>query len=621
MLDLTPLIEQSKAMPEQPGVYLFKSPSGVILYVGKAISLRKRTSSYFRAQGQDQAKVRSLTARAQTLDFILTDSEQQALLLESNLIKKHRPRYNILLRDDKSYPYLRLTAQEAFPRVMVSRRPLADGSKYYGPYPNLKVREIVKLMHRYFNLRDCDLDIPPEGPKVLERACLSYQIKQCPAPCIRAVDPPGYQPLVEKARWFLEGRHDELLERLAADMLKASERLEYEEAARLRDLKASIEQMQGGNTVLTAEKRNVDAIALAAGLSKVLVSVLQVRDGKLIESLALTLDNELEAPLPEVLPAFLDQFYGPGVFLPGEVLVPKEMELTGEAQLWADTRLKGKGKLHKPREDWQDQLASLAETNVLQALKEEIQKGTTLDDLQALLGLKRSPRVIACFDISTLQGKFTVGSAVLFRDGAPDKALYRKFRMKTVEGVDDYASHAEMMGRYLKLVERDGLPVPDLFLMDGGKGQLSTVLPILRDHFGEEVFGVAALAKREEEVFVPGHEAPVDFRGHLKTRHLLQRVRDEAHRFAVGYHRILREKTALTSLLQTVPGIGPQRLRALYRAFDSAQKVSEASEEELASVPGFSRALARKLKAYFEEKPGKASTDPARTSPDPPPTA
>jgi len=593
------LQEQSKNLPDSPGVYLFKSPSGVILYVGKANSLRKRTASYFRAQGQDQPKIRSLTSRATRLDFILTDSERQALLLESNLIKRHRPRYNVLLRDDKSYPYLKLTVQEPFPRVLVSRRPLHDGARYYGPYPNLKVREIVKLMHRVFHLRDCQYDIPEEGPAILERPCLSYQIKQCPGPCVRLVDRVGYAALVENARCFLEGRHETLLKRLESEMEKAADRLEYEEAAALRDLRASVQNMQAASTVLTPEPRDADAVALAAGYTRVWASVLQVRDGKLVESLTLTLDNELEAPLPEVLPAFLEQFYGQGVFLPPEVIVSKEMDLVGEVEGWVQRRPEADISLHGPQEPWQEELVSLAERNVLQALKEEVQQGETLEELKRLLGLKRPPRVMACFDISTLQGTHTVGSAVVFRDGAPDKGLYRKFRIKGVEGIDDYASHREMMKRYLDLIERDGLPIPDLFLMDGGKGQLSTVEPILRNHFQKEGFGLASLAKREEEIFIPGQENPVDFRGKLKSRHLLQRIRDEAHRFAVGYHRILRDKNALTSLLQSVPGIGPQRLRALYRMFDSAQKVTEATVEELSSTPGFNKALAEKIHRHF----------------------
>jgi excinuclease ABC subunit C len=593
------LQEQSRNLPDSPGVYLFKSPSGVILYVGKAKSLRKRTASYFRSQGQEQPKIRFLTQRATQLDFILTESERQALLLESNLIKRHRPRYNVLLRDDKSYPYLKLTVQEPFPRILISRRPIKDGARYYGPYPNLKVREIVKLMHRVFHLRDCGWVIPEEGPPLLKRPCLSHQIKQCPGPCVRLVDRAGYAALVEKAKFFLEGHHELLLDWLESEMQKAADRLEYEEAAALRDIQSSIRNMQAASTILTPEHRDADAVALATGYTRVWASLLQVRDGKLVESLTLTLDNEMEASLPEVLPAFLEQFYGQGVYLPPEVIVSKEMDLVEEMEGWVQGRSETTVSLHGPQEPWQEELIALAERNVLQSLKEEVQQGETLEELKRLLGLKRPPRVMACFDISNLQGTFTVGSAVVFREGAPDKSLYRKFRIKGVEGIDDYASHREMMGRYLDLVERDGLPIPDLFLIDGGKGQLSTVEPVLREHFKNESFGLASLAKREEEIFIPGCEAPVDFRGKIKARYLLQRIRDEAHRFAVGYHRILRDKNALMSLLEAIPGIGPQRLRSLYRAFDSPQKVKEATQEELASIPGFNKVLAENIYRHF----------------------
>lgn len=609
------LHDQARRLPDAPGVYLFKSPSGVILYVGKAISLRKRVASYFRAQGQEQAKVRSLTARATRLDFILTDSEQQALLLESNLIKRHRPRYNILLRDDKSYPYLKLTLQEPFPRVMMSRRPVPDGARYYGPYPNLRVRDVVKMMHRVFRLRDCEHEIPAEGPPVLERPCLRYQIKQCLGPCVRRVDRAGYAALVENARSFLEGHHEDLLRRLEGEMVRSAGRQEFEEAARLRDLQEAVRQMQGGSTVLTPEPRDADAIALAAGLTRVWVTVLQVRDGKLVESLALQLDNELEAPLPEVLPAFLEQFYGQGVFLPPEVVVSGEMELTEGVLEWAGNRKEGRVEIHPPREPWQAELASLAERNVLQSLKEEVAQGEALEDLRRALGLRRPPRGVACFDISTLQGKHTVGSAVMFRDGAPDKSLYRKFRIRGVEGIDDFASHKEMMTRYIDLMQRDGAPLPELFLIDGGKGQISAVEGVLREKLEEGTYALASLAKREEEVFVPGREHPVDFTGHLKARHLLQRVRDEAHRFAIGYHRILRDKNTLASLLQAIPGIGPLRLRALYRAFDSPQKIAKASEEDLAALPGFHRPLAKRVHEYFVEhplrEPGQGDSSPS----------
>lgn len=590
------LKKQAAGFPDGPGSYLFKNVHETVLYVGKAVSIKKRISSYFSSTGQQNPKVRALLAQSDHLDFVLTADENQALLLESNLIKKYRPRYNVVLRDDKSYPYLKLTTKDDFPRVLISRRPIRDGSKYYGPYPNLKLREIIKLIYRYFNIRDCNIEIDGKA----ERACLSYQIKQCPAPCIGAVDKKGYAPLVRKVQWFLEGKHESLLEELRKEMKRSSDLLEYEEAVKYRDLIASVEQMQGTYAMIIPEKVDIDVIALAFGLGKVLVSVVQVRQGKVVDHVKLVLENELEQPFAEVLPLFLQQYFAPGIFVPDEVLIAQEC--LGEDQFTIEKFLsEQKGlpvRIRLAEEGWRLDLMQMAEKNVLTALKEDVQQTNLLTELKSLLNLGSLPRNIACFDISTLQGSFTVGSAVFFRDGAPEKSRYRKFKIKTIEGQDDFRSHQEMMRRYLKLIEREGNSVPDLFLIDGGKGQLSAVKEILDQELGEN-YGLISLAKREEEVFVPGKSEPVDFKGHSKARYLLQRARDESHRFAVGYHRIIRDRQAVTSLLQSVRGIGPSRLRALLNRFDSVKAVKEAALEDLTAVPGFSKESAYQLFKTF----------------------
>lgn len=592
--DFDKLKARSSSFPDSPGVYLFKGPGERILYVGKALSLKKRTSSYFNLKGQENPKVRALVSQSHQLDFVLTADENEALLLESNLIKKHHPRYNVLLRDDKSYPYLKLTTNEDFPRVLISRRPSSDGSKYYGPYPNLKLREIVKMIYRYFNIRDCDLDIDGHA----EKACLSYQIKQCPAPCVGLIQKQAYGQLVRRVQWFLEGKHDDLMDHVKSEMFKASDRQEYEEAAKLRDLLESISQMQRNSAVLSPDKKDVDVFAMAMGLGKVLVSVLQVRQGKVTDHVKLTVENELEEPLEEVFPLFLRQYYVPGVFLPEEVLIPPDWAIEPILEKWLSTQKGSPVLIKRAEKDWRRDLMEMAEQNVLVALKEDAQRTNLLKEIQGLLSLKVLPRNIACFDISTLQGAFTVGSAVFFRDGAPEKSRYRKFKIKELEGQDDFRAHQEMMRRYLKLLEREGNPIPDLFLIDGGKGQLSAVQAILDTELKGD-YGLASLAKREEEVFVPGRGESVDFRGHLKARHLLQRVRDESHRFAVGYHRIIRDREAVTSLLQKVKGIGPTRLRVLLNRFESVKKIQEAPLEDLEAVPGFSRELAHQLYTAF----------------------
>lgn len=599
-----PLKDQVASFPDAPGVYQFRNPSGGILYVGKAISLKKRVASYFHSAGQSSPKVRSLVSRTASIDYILTEDEKQAFLLESNLIKKHRPRYNVVLRDDKSYPYIRLTLFEDFPRVLMSRRPLADGSKYYGPYPNLKVREILKVIYRFFNIRDCDIDIDGKA----ERPCLSYQIKQCPAPCTGYVQKAEYARLVERVQWFLEGKHDELTDHVRAQMHRSAEKQEYEEAAKYRDLLGTLEQMQGGASMIVPEKKDLDVFAFAAGLSKILVSVVQVRQGRVTDHVRLTLENEMDQSLEESLGSFFRQYYSPGVHVPAEVLLSDRLELDDESLQWIAAVRKGPVQVKNKGDEWRRNLMAMAEKNVLTALKEDVAKTQILTDLQALLKLSTLPREIACFDISTLQGTYTVGSAVLFKDGVPEKSRYRKFKIKEVAGQDDFRSHQEMMVRYLRLLDREGLPPPDLFLIDGGKGQLSAVKTVM-DRELPEGYGLASLAKREEEVFVPGSESAVDFSGHLKVRHLLQRVRDESHRFAVGYHRVLRDRGTVSSMLQKVKGIGPTRLRSLLNHFESAKEIQKASLEDLETVPGFSRELSRELYAFLHpsQSPDRSS--------------
>jgi excinuclease ABC subunit C len=588
------LREQVSKFPDAPGIYLFKNAFDTVLYVGKAVSIKKRVSSYFNKNAQDSPKIRSLVTQVHHLEFVVTTDESQAFLLESNLIKRYRPRYNVVLRDDKSYPYIKLTTREDFPRVLISRRPMADGSRYYGPFPNLKLREILKIIYRYFNIRDCDIDIDGKA----ERACLSYQIKQCPAPCIGAIDKIGYATIVDRVKWFLEGKHESLMSYLKGEMLKASERMEYEEAAKCRDLLSSIEQMQNGYAVITEEKLDLDVIALTAGLGKVLASVLQVRQGKVIDHVKLVLENELEQSLSEVLPFFLRQFYVPGVFVPDEILIARDFPIDPDIQTWVSALKVKKVTVKNADAGWRSHLMEIAERNALASLKEDLRQTEVLEELKKLLRLKNLPRNIACFDISNLQGTFNVGSAVFFKDGVPEKNRYRKFKIRDVVGQDDFKSHQEMMRRYLALVEREGNPLPDLFLIDGGKGQLSAVKEVLDRDLGGD-YGLASLAKREEEVFLPGESHPVDFRGHLKARYLLQRVRDESHRFAVGYHRIIRDRNAVTSLLRGVKGIGPSRLRALLNTFESVDKVKTASLEELQAVPSFSKELATKLYQHF----------------------
>lgn len=593
-IQIKSLKNNAASFPEGPGVYLFKNAYGVVLYVGKAVSLRKRVASYFNGKGQQSPKVRSMMTQVVDAEFVLTVGENQALLLESNLIKKNRPRYNVLLRDDKSYPYLKLTVQEDFPRILVSRKPLEDGSRYYGPYPNLKIRETLKVIYRFFNLRDCDIEIDGRA----ERACMNYQIKQCPGPCIGAIQKGEYRKLVKKVQWFLEGRHEELVDFVQTEMNMASNRREYEEAAKYRDLLTTLRQMESGYTVISREKQDVDVIALAQGMGKVFTSLLRVRQGKVIDHVKFVLENELERPLDEVLQVFIRQYYVPGIFIPDEILVSVELNDSPQLENYLSSEKGSDTHLMLTKDGWRRNLMDISEKNVLESLKGDIQRIEVLKELQKVLGLKTIPRNIACFDISTLQGSFTVGSAAFFRDGVPEKNRYRKFKIRELEGQDDYKAHQEMLRRYLHLLEREGNPLPDLFLIDGGKGQLRAAEAVLQERLSGN-FDLASLAKREEEVFVPKKSSPVDFRGHLKARYLLQRIRDESHRFAVGYHRILRDQQTITSVLKNIKGVGPIRLRALFDRFESIKEMKNASLKELNKVPGISSDLAGKLYKAF----------------------
>ncbi len=595
------LASRVRKFPDAPGVYLFRGADGKVLYVGKALSLRKRVASYLGERRGRDAKTMVLMRQVADAEYILAGSEREAFLLEESLIKRHQPRYNILLRDDKTYPFLRLTVEDSYPRILVERRPSHPESLYYGPYPNIRLREILNLLRRHFGI--CDCHKPQDGKS--RKACLRFSLGQCSGPCVGAVSSGDYARHVRQVRQFLEGRHDPLSGEVRIAMEKASEEQAYEEAARLRDLLASLAGMGKGATVVTTEKVDVDAVALAAGMGKAVAVVLQMRQGRVVGSVRRTLENEMEEPLPEVLAHFLEQHYVPGVHLPGEMVLPRGMAPPARWVEWVRERLGGRFVVRKAHRGWRRRLMDLAAQNAMDAVREEASRKAVLEGLGKALGMKRLPRTIACFDVSTLQGSQTVGSAVLFKDGLPEKGRYRKFRMRTVSGPDDYASHREMMSRYLRLVAREGNALPDLFLIDGGWGQLQAVRPFLED-FLAAGHGLAALAKKEEEVFTVGKDGPVRLKAAEKW--LLMRARDEAHRFAHGYHRLLRDRDTLSSSLREVPGLGKTRMAALLRRFGSVKGIQDAPNGQIAAIKGFSPDLESRIRAHLvsglnEEKP------------------
>ncbi|MBC7093728.1 excinuclease ABC subunit UvrC [Candidatus Bipolaricaulota bacterium] len=601
------LAAKARDLPKAPGVYLFRGKGGEVLYVGKGSVLRERVRSYFQAPRSLSAKVRRLVREAHDLEVIVTQSEADALILEDALIKKHRPRHNVRLRDDKRYPYLKVTA-EPFPRVLVVRRPTDDGARYFGPYTSSRsMRRALKLAHKLFPIRTCNL---PVGEKRYERPCLLYHIGRCSGPCAGLVSEADYRRYVDGAALLFEGRVDEVLARLRADMARAAEEERFEHAARLRDQVRALERIRERQAVALPDPVDLDAVGVAAAGERGYGAVLIVRGGRLIGREGFPLTLPPESTPEEALAEFLDQYYTRTMAVPQEVLVPFPVpEL--EALLTYLSRRRG-AKVHGgvPRSAERRALVDMAGRNATFGLRErERDEGLpaeedALDALAEALGLAVRPWRIEAFDISNLKGQEATGSMVVFVGGRPRRDAYRRFRVRIAGRPDDYAMMAEVLRRRLRhalaeladpsVAQGKFSDLPDLILVDGGKGQLGVALNALAE---VELSGieVAALAKREERVFLPDRAEPVRLPSDSEALKLLQRIRDEAHRFAVEYHRHLRGRRTLASLLDEVEGIGPKRRQLLLTRFGSLDGLRKASLEELLSVPGLPRAAAERL--------------------------
>ena len=582
-------------LPDGPGVYLWKGRDGTTLYVGKAKRLRSRVRSYFANDQLESPKTRHLVGLIADLETIVVPSEAHALILEANLIKEYRPRFNIALRDDKSYPYIKVTVQEPFPRVFVTRRLEDDGASYFGPYTDVgAMRRSLNVVKRIFTVRSCNYDMPAQMP---ERPCLDYYIKRCKAPCILAQSQQEYRAMIDEVVLFLSGRPDEVVRRVKERMDLASEELDFERAAELRDVLHHLEQMEEPTVVLEVEGGDRDVIGYARDGDDACVTVLRIRGGKLLsrEQRFLTnIDGEDDA---DVLTIFLAGSYVGMQEKARQVLLPfdfPDRELIEQALPDSRILIPQRG----PRRN----LIALAEQNARHLLEElklssmeaDERAGDPVYELGRELGLQRLPRSLVCFDISTTQGTDTVGSCVWFENGRPKRSEYRKFKVKTVEGSDDFASIQEVVRRYFERRLNDEKPLPDLIVIDGGKGQLSAAhaaiaeLP-LADR------PLISLAKRDEEVFIWGREEPLRLSRRSPGLRLLQQARDEAHRFAVTYNRKRRSMRTVTSELLKVPGIGPVKRRQLLKEFGSVQGVRDASEAAIARLPGFNAERARKL--------------------------
>ncbi len=582
-------------LPDGPGVYLWKGRDGSTLYVGKAKRLRSRVRSYFSNDQLESVKTRHLVSLIADLDTIVVPTEAHALILEANLIKEYRPRFNIALRDDKSYPYIKVTLQEPFPRVYVTRRLEDDGARYFGPYTDVgAMRRALNVVKRIFTVRSCNYDMPAQMP---ERPCLDYYIKRCKAPCILAQSQHDYRAMIDEVVLFLSGRPDEVVRRVKERMDLAAEQLDFERAAELRDVLQHLEQMEEPTVVLEVEGGDRDVIGYARDGDDACVTILRIRSGKLLSREQRFLENIDGEEDTEVLSVFLAGSYVGMQEKARQVLLPfdfPDRELL--EQSLPDTRIviPQRG----PRRD----LIALAEQNARHLLEElklssmeaEERAGDPVYALGRELGLQRLPRSLVCFDISTTQGTDTVGSCVWFENARPKRGEYRKFKVKTVEGTDDFASMHEVVRRYFDRRIKDEKPIPDLIVIDGGKGQLSAAHAALSEA-GITDRPLISLAKREEEIFVWGRTEPLKLSRRSPALRLLQQARDEAHRFAVTYNRKRRSMRTVTSELLKVPGIGPVKRRQLLQEFGSVQGVREAGEDAIAKLPGFNAERAKKL--------------------------
>jgi len=595
-----------KALPQEPGVYLFKSAQGEILYIGKAASLRDRVRSYF--QPTENLKTQRLMREVSDFEYIVTQSERDALILEATLIKQHQPRYNIRLKDDKRYPYIKIT-DEPFPRVEVTRRVARDG-RYFGPYTNSDaVRETLRVLQKIFRLRTCALDLSTIPAR--RRPCLDHYIGLCDAPCVGAISHEEYDKLVEEATLFLRGRRNDLIEELRARMAEASERLEFERAARLRDQIAALEKLLAGEHELASRPGERDLIGYALGDGTACVQAFFVRQGKLVGRDSVFLEAPADTTPSELLTAFVKQYYGKTEQIPKEIILPCALEEPDAIAQWLAERRNGPVKLRVPRRGPTRQLLDLVMHNAELALRERVERSPSYDDaleeLQNVLKLPALPRRIEAYDISNLFGQHAVGSMVVFWDGAPKKSEYRRFRVQTVSGIDDFAMIAEVLRRRVeRALQGDGrfLPLPDLIVIDGGKGQLNAARAVLRQ-LGVGQIPTIALAKEHEHIFVENRAQPVVLPRESSALQLLQRVRDEAHRFAVTYHRVVRRRRFLESVLDGVEGLGPKRRRRLLERFGSWRRIQRASLNELRAV--LPEVLARRLYDVFHSSSSSQS--------------
>jgi excinuclease ABC subunit C len=616
----TRLEEQLKGLPAKPGVYLFRDERGQTLYIGKAKSLRPRVRSYFQASPSDtRATIRRLPERVADVEVIVTNTEVEALHLEQNLVKRHRPPFNVRLRDDKSFPYIAVTVEDDYPRVMFTRERHRRGVVYFGPYANAKkVRETLDVLNRVFPYRPC------EGPKPGRHSgipCLDYHIERCLAPCVGYVSKEDYRAIIDGVIEFLSGETRPIQRELERKMTEAAEAERFEEAARYRNRLFAVRHLVERQAADKRSVGTVDVIGIASDGDRAAVQVFPLRDGRLIDRYAFHLENVEGQDTATLLEAFATEYYGSSPSVPPQIVVPADAGDTSALAEFLSERRGSRVEVRAPARGEKRRLQELAGENARVALESEaaqterkrLRRVEALEELREALNLESLPLRIECYDVSNIQGESVVGSLVVFQDAMPTKAHYRKFGVRTLDGQDDYAALAEVVARRFGRLQDGAAAVdydesfaatPNLVVIDGGKGQLAAALQAMQAYDLPRV-AVIALAKRAEEVFVPGQSEPIVLDRDSPGLHLLQRVRDEAHRFALGFHRQRRDAKARESIFDTLQGVGPARRRALLHHFGSAERFLAASQEELEGVPGIPERTARSIYAQLH-KAGRA---------------
>jgi excinuclease ABC subunit C len=615
--------EQLKNLPEKPGVYIMRNNKNEIIYIGKAISLKNRVRQYFQSSKNHSIKVRSMVQQINDFEYIVTDSELEALILECNLIKKHRPRYNVLLKDDKTYPYIKVTLQEPYPRVLITRRVLKDGSKYFGPYTSsFAVKNTLEAINRAYPIRVCNKKINEDGS--VERPCLNYHIKQCVGPCTGRVSTKEYREIIKEIVQILEGKQDKLVEKLQMEMQLAAENMEFEKAANLRDQLNSLQQITEKQKMVSSSIVDQDVIAIARGIEEVCVQVFFVRGGKLIGREHFMLDGIADMERKEIITQFVKQFYGGTPFIPREILLQEEINELEIISHWLSEKRGGKVLIKTPYRGEKKKLVEMVGKNALltleqfsEKMKRDNQRGEkALLQFKELLQLNTTPYRIEGFDISNIQGTDSVGSMVVFEGGKAKKSDYRRFKIKWVQGANDYASMQEIVLRRFRrgIEELENLRAknisleqgkfskfPDIVLIDGGIGHVQVIEKLL-DQMNIDL-PICGMVKDDKHhtrgLIYRGKELLMDKRSEIFQ--MITRIQDETHRFALAYHQNLRGKTSLFSILDDITGIGPTRKKALLKHYGGLEGIKKATLDELKEVEGMNEKAAQNVYGFFQD--------------------